>query len=120
MLDPPPVADVQTHIEIDHDPRPSEIALRDYLRGLRSALTHAFSACCVKLTLVEVKLHGAMYRVAKPESPRFTAADYRPGFAPTALPLPALSQILPMRRRPANPFGPTRRLQRGTVASTDE
>jgi hypothetical protein len=27
----PPVADVQTHIEVDHNPRPNEIALRDYL-----------------------------------------------------------------------------------------
>ncbi|HWF45610.1 MAG TPA: metallophosphoesterase [Bryobacteraceae bacterium] len=27
----PPVADVQTHIEVDHNPRQNEIALRDYL-----------------------------------------------------------------------------------------
>jgi acid phosphatase type 7 len=27
----PPVADIQTHIEVDHNPRPNEIALRDYL-----------------------------------------------------------------------------------------
>ena len=27
----PPVADVQTHIEVDHNPRPNEMALRDYL-----------------------------------------------------------------------------------------
>ena len=27
----PPVADVQTRIEVDHNPRPNEIALRDYL-----------------------------------------------------------------------------------------
>ncbi|HEY1754996.1 MAG TPA: metallophosphoesterase [Bryobacteraceae bacterium] len=27
----PPVADVQQHIEVDHNPRPNEIALRDYL-----------------------------------------------------------------------------------------
>jgi hypothetical protein len=27
----PPVADVQTHILVDHNPRPNEIALRDYL-----------------------------------------------------------------------------------------
>lgn len=27
----PPVADVQAHIEVDHNPRPNEIALRDYL-----------------------------------------------------------------------------------------
>jgi hypothetical protein len=25
------VADIQTHIEVDHNPRPNEIALRDYL-----------------------------------------------------------------------------------------
>jgi hypothetical protein len=29
----PPVADIQTHIEVDHNPRPNEIALRDYLAG---------------------------------------------------------------------------------------
>jgi len=27
----PPVADIQEHIEVSHDPRPNEIALRDYL-----------------------------------------------------------------------------------------
>ena len=27
----PPVADIQTHLEVDHNPRPNEIALRDYL-----------------------------------------------------------------------------------------
>jgi hypothetical protein len=27
----PPVADTQTHILVDHNPRPNEIALRDYL-----------------------------------------------------------------------------------------
>jgi hypothetical protein len=27
----PPVADIQEHIEVDHNPRPNEIALRDYL-----------------------------------------------------------------------------------------
>jgi len=27
----PPVADVQTHLEVDHNPRPNEIALREYL-----------------------------------------------------------------------------------------
>src|ERR1035438_7207407 len=27
----PPVADIQTHIQVDHNPRPNEIALRDLL-----------------------------------------------------------------------------------------
>ena len=27
----PPIADIQTHIEVDHNPRPNEISLRDYL-----------------------------------------------------------------------------------------
>jgi len=30
----PPVADIQTHIEVDHNPRPNEIALRDFLSGM--------------------------------------------------------------------------------------
>ncbi len=36
----PPVADIQTHIEVDHNPRPNEIALRDYLTGV-AAIAHA-------------------------------------------------------------------------------
>ena len=36
----PPVADVQTHLEIDHNPRPNEISLRDYLSSV-AATTHA-------------------------------------------------------------------------------
>ncbi len=30
----PPVADIQQHIEVDHNPRPNEIALRDFLSGI--------------------------------------------------------------------------------------
>ncbi len=30
----PPVADVQAHIEVNHNPRPNEIALRDYLSAI--------------------------------------------------------------------------------------
>ena len=30
----PPVADIQKHIEVDHNPRPNEIALRDYLSAI--------------------------------------------------------------------------------------
>ena len=36
----PPVADIQTHIEVDHNPRPNEIALRDLLSQLQSS-SHA-------------------------------------------------------------------------------
>ncbi len=36
----PPVADIQTHIEVDHNPRPNEIALRDLL-SKESSQTHA-------------------------------------------------------------------------------
>ncbi len=36
----PPVADVQQHIEVDHNPRPNEIALRDYFSKIAPA-THA-------------------------------------------------------------------------------
>jgi hypothetical protein len=36
----PPVADIQTRIEIDHNPRPNEIALRDYLTKI-APTTHA-------------------------------------------------------------------------------
>jgi hypothetical protein len=36
----PPVADIQTRIEVDHNPRPNEIALRDYLTKI-APLSHA-------------------------------------------------------------------------------
>lgn len=36
----PPVADIQKHIEVDHNPRPNEIALRDFLSGIQ-AQSHA-------------------------------------------------------------------------------
>ncbi len=36
----PPVADIQTHIEVSHNPRSNEIALRDYLSGA-AARAHA-------------------------------------------------------------------------------
>ncbi len=38
----PPVADLQTHIEVDHNPRPNEIALRDYLTQAASSSHAAF------------------------------------------------------------------------------
>ena len=34
----PPVADIQLHIEVDHNPRPNEIALRDYLTAIHPQL----------------------------------------------------------------------------------
>ena len=34
----PPVADIQTRYEVDHNPRPNEIALRDYLRSVAPTL----------------------------------------------------------------------------------
>lgn len=36
----PPVADIQTRVQVDHNPRPNEIALRDYLTKI-SPITHA-------------------------------------------------------------------------------
>ncbi len=36
----PPSADIQKHIEVDHNPRPNEIALRDYLSSV-AAQAHA-------------------------------------------------------------------------------
>lgn len=115
----PPVADVQTHIEVDHNPRPNEIALRDYLskaartshavfmvsaghihnyeRRVVEGVTYLVSGGggappyfvertpedlyqsilfpnyhYIKLTLEKDRLHGAMYRVANPETPKLT------------------------------------------------
>lgn len=111
----PPVADVQTHLEVDHNPRPNEIALRDYLtqaatqchaqflvsaghihnyeRNEVGGVTYLVSGGggakpyyvertpadryqsslfpnyhYVRLTVSKKGLHGAMYRVANPES----------------------------------------------------
>jgi hypothetical protein len=36
----PPLADIQTHLEVNHNPRPNEIALRDYLSQV-APQTHA-------------------------------------------------------------------------------
>jgi acid phosphatase type 7 len=41
----PPVADVQTRINVSHNPRPNEIALRDYLAGIALDL-HAHIIVC--------------------------------------------------------------------------
>jgi hypothetical protein len=38
----PPVADVQQHIEVDHNPRPNEMALRDYLSKVARTSHAAF------------------------------------------------------------------------------
>ena len=40
QLHHPPVADIQLHIEVDHNPRPNEISLRDYL-GQAAEKSHA-------------------------------------------------------------------------------
>ena len=34
----PPIADIQTHIEVNHNPRPNEIAFRDYLSAIAPQL----------------------------------------------------------------------------------
>jgi hypothetical protein len=34
----PPVADIQTHLHVDHNPRPNEIALRDFLSQIAPSL----------------------------------------------------------------------------------
>ena len=39
----PPVADIQQHIEVDHNPRPNEIALRDYLSKAAPDFSRQFS-----------------------------------------------------------------------------
>ena len=41
----PPVADVQTRINISHNPRPNEIALRDYLKNLAPQLRARIIVC---------------------------------------------------------------------------
>jgi hypothetical protein len=47
----PPVADIQTHIEVDHNPRPNEIALRDFL----SSIAPSFHA---KIVVIAGHIHN--------------------------------------------------------------
>jgi hypothetical protein len=116
----PPVADIQTHLLVDHNPRPNEIALRDYLSKVAQTSHARFLVSAghihnyernvvdgvvylvaggggaapyfvertpqdlfksilfpnfhyVKFTLQKGGLHGAMYRIADPESAVYTA-----------------------------------------------
>jgi hypothetical protein len=41
----PPVADIQTHINVSHNPRPNEIQLRDYLEALAPKLKAKIIVC---------------------------------------------------------------------------
>jgi acid phosphatase type 7 len=42
----PPVADIQTRVHVDHNPRPNEIALRDYLTGVAPRSHAQFIVAC--------------------------------------------------------------------------
>jgi hypothetical protein len=61
----PPVADIQTHIEVDHNPRPNEIALRDFL----SQIAPSFHAAIVVIAghihnYERTQLDGVTYLVS--------------------------------------------------------
>jgi len=77
----PPVADVQEHLTVDHNPRPNEIALRDYLSKV-AANSHArFLVSAGHIHNYERNLHeGVMYLVsggggAKPHFVERTPGD---------------------------------------------
>jgi hypothetical protein len=61
----PPVGDIQTHIEVDHNPRPNEIALRDFL----SQIAPSFHARIVVIAghvhnYERAQVDGVMYLVS--------------------------------------------------------
>jgi hypothetical protein len=61
----PPVADVQTHINISHNPRPNEIALRDYLGSIAPKLHAAVIVCAGHIHNYErFSQHGVTYLVS--------------------------------------------------------
>lgn len=61
----PPVADVQTHINVSHNPRPNEIALRDYLAGIAPDLHAQIIVCAGHIHNYErFSQHGVTYLVS--------------------------------------------------------
>jgi hypothetical protein len=61
----PPVADIQTHLEVDHNPRPNEIALRDYLSGAAQRSHARFLVSAGHIHNYERNLHDdVVYLVA--------------------------------------------------------
>jgi len=61
----PPVADVQKHLELDHNPRPNEIALRDYLSKAAQTSHARFLVSAGHIHNYERNLYeGVVYLVA--------------------------------------------------------
>jgi hypothetical protein len=61
----PPVADVQKHIEVDHNPRPNEIALRDYLSKIAPTSHASFLVAAGHIHNYERNIvDGVVYLVA--------------------------------------------------------
>jgi hypothetical protein len=61
----PPVADVQQHIEVDHNPRPNEIALRDYLSKAAQKCHASFQVSAGHIHNYErAAVGGVMYLVS--------------------------------------------------------
>jgi hypothetical protein len=61
----PPVADIQTHIHVDHNPRPNEIALRDFLSQTAPTLHAAIVVIAGHIHNYErAQLDGVTYLVS--------------------------------------------------------
>ena len=77
----PPVADIQTHLEVDHNPRPNEISLRDYLSEVAKSSHARFVVVAGHIHNYErFEKDGVMYFVsggggAKPYPVERTPAD---------------------------------------------
>ena len=61
----PPVADFQTRVNVNHNPRPNEIALRDYLENLAPKLRARIVVCAGHIHNYErFSQHGVIYFVS--------------------------------------------------------
>ncbi|HEY2468684.1 MAG TPA: metallophosphoesterase [Terracidiphilus sp.] len=61
----PPVADVQTRINVSHNPRPNEIALRDYLENVAPTVHARIIVCAGHIHNYErFSQHGILYLVS--------------------------------------------------------
>ena len=77
----PPIADIQTHFQVDHNPRPNEISLRDYLSNVATTSRAKFVVVAGHIHNYErFEKDGVMYFVsggggAKPYMVERTPAD---------------------------------------------
>jgi len=76
----PPVADIQTKINVSHNPRPNEIALRDYLESIAPRLHARIVVCAGHIHNYErFSEHGVVYLVSGGGGASPVPVDRTPG-----------------------------------------